>query len=499
MPDRPTPGRVEERSAPVEVDQRRIRGVIPFGQRSVDLGGYREIIEPRALDGANVDNLVCTVEHAGVPIGRHPGTLALEQRSDGLHWAVEPPASRQDIVEAVQRGDLRSGSWRMVVARDRWDGDTRHIEAISELRDVSLVAAPAYPSAAVELRSQPHPADGQENSMPESTAPAVEPDTTTETAPVTAEDRSTPQPTMRVEDRSASDAPTGTLAERFRRRGFPGETATLPFNEVFEDRAVSFAGSLNLLNQVQRPGTPLGADRRYAWPVFSRIGVDQGVTSVAVPQQTSRALATPASMVRAIDATTNKPETGSTVTMTQLALQQVATVSSGIPNVYLQSDSINSIVETDLTLALNAAFDELVLAGLTGAAFLAPGSDPLLISIRKAVSILQAAGYSPDTLILDPASAVTIDTLQTTTDSYVFQAGNFAPGQLFGLSRRIATNIPAPAVVDSSAFGRLYASPVSLAKFEQNSGVTNTSVLRLECNAVFGVERIPAAVRIAAE
>jgi hypothetical protein len=54
-------------------------------------------------------------------------------------------------------------------------------------------------------------------------------------------------------------------------------------------------------------------------------------------------------------------------------------------------------------------------------------------------------------------------------------------------------------VVDSQAVGRLYASPVSLARFEENAGSTNSSTLRLECHALFNTERIAAAVRIADE
>jgi len=120
---------------------------------------------PGALDGAKLDDLVVTVDHAGVPLGRYPKTLELEDRSDGLHWSVSPPESRADVREAVERGDLKAGSWRMRVKRDSWDGDLRRVHEIAELRDVSIVTAPAYETALVELRSQPNPADGQEDTM----------------------------------------------------------------------------------------------------------------------------------------------------------------------------------------------------------------------------------------------------------------------------------------------------------------------------------------------
>ena len=148
---RPEPGQVETRQAPeITTEGRRIRGVIPYGVESRDLGGWREVIEPTAFRSTVFDDLVATVDHAGVPIGRHPTTLALEDRSDGLHWSVDPPESRGDVREAVQRGDLRAGSWRMVVGRDEWRGDVRHVHEVAVLRDVSVVTRPSYGEAGRE-------------------------------------------------------------------------------------------------------------------------------------------------------------------------------------------------------------------------------------------------------------------------------------------------------------------------------------------------------------
>jgi hypothetical protein len=44
--------------------------------------------------------------------------------------------------------------------------------------------------------------------------------------------------------------------------------------------------------------------------------------------------------------------------------------------------------------------------------------------------------------------------------------------------------------------GKVYASPLTLARFEQDAGSTNQSTVRLEGHAAFGVERTSAAVRI---
>lgn len=519
---RPVAGQIEERSAgSLELTDRRVRGVIPYGVESRDMGGWREIIEAGALNSANLDDLRAVVDHHGLPLAHYPGTLALEDRSDGLHWSFEPPASRQDLVEAISRGDIRGGSWRMRVAPggDRWNGEVRHVQRIAALVDVSIVGAeiPAYPAASVEYRSQPNPAAGQEDNMADEAATITTEDegagavegrsngqAEAQTPPDGTDDRSASedrsQGRLRARDRRGSSDERRGLADEFRHRGFPGEVATMPWDE-FESRAVTWSASVDLLSQSQRVGGPLGFDVRYAWPAFQRVGVGADVTSVRILQQTARSLAAATNAVRAIDAVTTKPETGSTINLVTVPMKQVATKQSGIPNVYLQSGDVNSTIETDLRLAINEGLDKLVLDQIATAGFQAPGTDNFYVSVRKAMTTLFAAGYNPDLLILTPADAQTLDTMVSGisggTADFVNGPGEFS-GNVFSLAKRISKTIPASAVVDSTALGKLYAGPVSLAKFEENFGQSNSSTVRLELNAVFGLERVAAAVRIAA-
>lgn len=501
---KPEPGQVEERRAPDAVvlveAGKRLRGIVPYSVESRDLGGWREVIEPGALNTAVFDDLVATVDHAGIPIGRYPSTLQLEDGDDGLRWAVDLPESRSDVREAVERGDLRAGSWRMVVGRDRWDGNVRHVEEIAELRDVSVVTAPAYPSALTEFRST-------DSAEAEEVAPMADmaPQNTTETAVAVepSEDRAAPVTGgLSVETRAAvtREAPRG-LAEELRSAGFPAEHASVPF-EVFEDRAVTVTGSVNLINPTRANAAALGADQRYAWPAFQRVNVDAATTAVDVMTQTGRTLPTAASTIRAIDATTAKPEISSTLAVVSTAMKQVAAIQTGVPNVYLEQPAFNTVIESDLRLTINEGLDRLILDAVAGSGFQAPGTDQLLVSIRKAITTVQANGYNPDVLILTPANAEALDVLVSGisggTNDYLFGPGGFAPGTLFGLNKRISKTIPAPVVADSTALGKLYTSPVSLARFEADGGTTNRSNVRLELNAVFGVERQNAAVRIAA-
>jgi hypothetical protein len=205
---------------------------------------------------------------------------------------------------------------------------------------------------------------------------------------------------------------------------------------------------------------------------------------------------------RDIDETTPKPETGSTIEIVPVTLRQLATISSGIPNVYLEQPVVGSIIEGDLRLALNETLDAMAVAALARSPFDDPAGDAnLIVSVRKAITTLEALGYSPDTLVLRPQDAEALDTLTSGvsggTADFVF-----APGQpanaIWSLNRRVSKAAASPIVLDASALGRLYAAPVSLARFEENDGKTNTSLIRLEGNAVVGVERPDAAVRLAA-
>ena len=180
----------------------------------------------------------------------------------------------------------------------------------------------------------------------------------------------------------------------------------------------------------------------------------------------------------------------------------MAAVAKDIPNVHLERDEVATVVETDLRLAVTEGLDSLVLTGLASSGLQAPGSDSTLVSIRKAITTIQASGYAPDMLVLTPAVSESIDVmvsgLTNGTAEFVFGAGRFAPGSLFGLNVVVSKGAAAPIVMDSSAVGKLYVSPISLARFEQDAGSTNKSTVRLEGHAAYGVERSPGAVRIAA-
>ena len=501
--ERPKTGEVETRHNEIATEGRKIRGVVPYAVESRDMGGWKEIIEPGALRQANLDELIARVDHAGVPIGRFPKSLDVEDRSDGLHWSVVPPESRADLREAVERGDLRAGSWQMVVGRDRWEDEVRHVEQIAELRDVSVVSAPAYPAAAVEYRSAPtnteeEPKVEAEEKVEERATDSSEKQEETEARVV-----SEPEPILQVEDRDFGSGQS--LFAEFRSAGFPDQAASMSWDQFrnIENRAVTYSGTIDSLGRQPVSGGPYGYDQRYLWNQLPNVAVTAGVTSVEVFQQTSRTLVAGTAALRPIAGTANKAEVASTLNVTTVGLQGVAGVESGVPNVYLERTELASVVEQDLNYQVYDGLDSLFVTAVASSGFQAPDTGSAnLTSIRKAVTTLTASGYNPNLIALTPANAESIDLLVSGltggTADFVFGAGQFAPGQLFGMPTVVSKGIAASVVADTSAHGKLYVSPINLARFEENAGKTNTSLVRLECHAAYGTERTAAAVRIAA-
>jgi len=156
--------KVEYRDCRGEENVPHITGTaVVFNSESRDLGGFREVIDPAALDkffetrGDEVDVAALWSHDTSQVLGRTPNTLTLHRDKDGLHFTLVPPSSRQDIVELVERSDVRGASFAFTVSKggEAW-GDSegtaiRTITEIDELFEISLVLQPAYESTQVGL------------------------------------------------------------------------------------------------------------------------------------------------------------------------------------------------------------------------------------------------------------------------------------------------------------------------------------------------------------
>ena len=157
-----TSGILEVRAA---ADGRRIGGYgAVFGKLSRNLGGFVETVGSGAFNQSRSlgwPNVVARFNHDSNMILGTTGGATLQLRTDnvGLDYEVLPPQSRGDIVELVQRGDIRFSSFafRCPTGGDEW-GITDQSYPMRTLHEVQLVDVapvldPAYPDATAGLRS----------------------------------------------------------------------------------------------------------------------------------------------------------------------------------------------------------------------------------------------------------------------------------------------------------------------------------------------------------
>jgi hypothetical protein len=277
---------------------------------------------------------------------------------------------------------------------------------------------------------------------------------------------------------------------------FENHTASITWDEY---RSFTWAAGTVLtdLNPVRTEGVGLGYDRRWLYPVLPTTAVSDATTAVQYLRQSSRTLAGTA-VIRPLDAVSTKPETSTTVEYKTLQLEQIATISKDIPRIHAAQPMFQSLIEQDLRLSINDGLDEIVRRGLvSNAGTIVKGTDDILEVTRKAMTLVEADGYAPNILAIDPAGAQAIDLLRTpgTEKFYIWGPGRATPTGPFGLQIRVWKQA-GTAVLDGDAYGRLYVAPVELRAFEQDAGQTNRQTVRMETNAGYTVERIPAARRI---
>ena len=151
---------------PVEVraagdSGRTIAGYAAVFGSTADIGdSFREIIAPGAFSGAVSGDVRALIDHdSGRIIGRTTaGTLRLREDDMGLAVEIDLPDTTdgRDLAVLIERGDVSGMSFGFVVTKQMWDetGDvpTRTIQAV-DLREVSVVAFPAYDDTSIALRS----------------------------------------------------------------------------------------------------------------------------------------------------------------------------------------------------------------------------------------------------------------------------------------------------------------------------------------------------------
>jgi HK97 family phage prohead protease len=136
-----------------------------------DLGWFDEIIDPGALDGADLKDVRFLVNHNTdmIPLARSRrnndnSTMHMTADNEGLSldWVkldIENNAEARALFSAVQRSDITGMSFMFSVDGEAWDNldsdhPTRHITKIGTVIEVSAVTFPAYEQTEISTRSK---------------------------------------------------------------------------------------------------------------------------------------------------------------------------------------------------------------------------------------------------------------------------------------------------------------------------------------------------------
>lgn len=158
-------GQVEVRKGDGDKKSRTISGYAAvFDSDSEDMG-FIERLDKHCFDGViEKSDVVALYNHSEDPgvLARSvygEGTLKLKVDHKGLRCEFEAPNTQlgNDMIESVERGDIRGMSFAFTVEKDHWEHDDkgnyrRTIVKVSRLYDVSLVVTPAYSATSVETK-----------------------------------------------------------------------------------------------------------------------------------------------------------------------------------------------------------------------------------------------------------------------------------------------------------------------------------------------------------
>lgn len=136
-----------------------------------NLGFFDEIIEPGALDGADLTDVRFLVNHdtSMIPLARSRrnngnSTMQMSVDAEGLllNYVLldtENNDTARALYSAVQRGDISGMSFMFRVDGEAWDDletdhPTRRITKISKVYEVSAVTFPAYDDTTISARNR---------------------------------------------------------------------------------------------------------------------------------------------------------------------------------------------------------------------------------------------------------------------------------------------------------------------------------------------------------
>jgi HK97 family phage prohead protease len=119
---------------------------------------YFEQIDRRALDNADMSDVILQYNHGGHVLARiSNGTLALQAEDAGLRVNADLSKSTaaQALYEEIRSGLVTKMSWAFIIKEDSFDRETRTrtIRQIRKVYDVSAVSFPANDNTSISARA----------------------------------------------------------------------------------------------------------------------------------------------------------------------------------------------------------------------------------------------------------------------------------------------------------------------------------------------------------
>ncbi|WP_101495326.1 HK97 family phage prohead protease, partial [Lactiplantibacillus plantarum] len=159
QPDDKQPDKQQDKQQPKTIEGY----ALLFNSPSKDLGGFTEVIDPKALDNVDLSNVIMLDQHDySKPLASvKAGTLELTPDEKGLHFTAtldDSVSYANDAYQNVKSGNVDSMSFRFDIddggdefTQDESGKVTRTIKEIKDLFEVSTVTIPAYDSSNVQV------------------------------------------------------------------------------------------------------------------------------------------------------------------------------------------------------------------------------------------------------------------------------------------------------------------------------------------------------------
>lgn len=120
----------------------------------------KECISSRALDGADMTDVIFQFDHEGTPLARiRNNTLAITPDDHGLFVRADLGGSEngRQLYEAISNGLVDRMSWGFTINEGGWEYDpktrTSTITKVDKVYDVSAVSLPANEDTEIKARS----------------------------------------------------------------------------------------------------------------------------------------------------------------------------------------------------------------------------------------------------------------------------------------------------------------------------------------------------------